>query len=93
MNKDLGLDPDSAQKTSPALWPAPQGRVLDAVVGANESSEFLRQSSLIADVWGKAGVTTRYEAVAGANHFTVLDPLADPDSAMVARLVALTPRP
>jgi arylformamidase len=93
MNKDLRLDPDSAQKTSPALWPAPQGRVLDAVVGADESSEFLRQSSLIADVWGKAGVATRYEVVAGANHFTVLDPLADPDSAMVARLVALTPRP
>ena len=63
------------------------------MVGADESGEFLRQSSLIADVWGRAGVATRYEAVAGANHFTVLDPLADPDSAMVARLVALTPRP
>jgi arylformamidase len=93
MNKDLRLDPNSAQKSSPVLWPAPGGRVLDAVVGADESSEFLRQSRLIADVWGKAGVATRYEAVTGANHFTVLDPLADPDSAMVARLVALTPRP
>jgi hypothetical protein len=40
----------------------------------------------------EAGVATRYEAAADANHFTVLDPLADPDSAMVARL-ALTPRP
>jgi arylformamidase len=93
MNKDLRLDPQSAEKTSPALWTAPRGRVLDAVVGADESSEFLHQSSLIAEVWGKAGVATRYEAVAGANHFTVLGPLADPDSAMVARLVALTPRP
>jgi arylformamidase len=93
MNKDLRLDPNSAQKSSPVLWPAPGGRVLDAVVGADESSEFLRQSRLIADVWGKAGVATRYEAVTGANHFTLLDPLADPDSAMVARLVALTPRP
>ena len=31
----------------------------------------------------------RYEEIAGANHFTALDPLSDPDSAMVARLVEL----
>jgi arylformamidase len=91
-NQDLNLDADRARRASPALWPAPQGGVLDAVVGAQESREFLRQSCLIADVWGKAGVATRYEAIAGANHFTVLDPLADPDSAMVARLRALTPK-
>lgn len=91
MNQDLRLDPDSARKCSPALWAAPRGRGLDAVVGADESSEFLRQSRLIADVWGRAGVATRFEEIAGANHFTVLDPLTDPDSAMVARLVALAP--
>jgi arylformamidase len=91
INKDLRLDPDSAQKSSPALWPAPHGRVLDAVVGADESAEFLRQSRLIADAWGTAGVATRYEAIGGANHFTVLDALADPHSAMVARLAELTP--
>jgi arylformamidase len=93
VNADLRLDAESAQKASPVLWPPRQACVLDAVAGADESSEFLRQSRLIADVWGKAGVATRYEAVAGANHFTVLDPLSDPNSAMVARLVALTPRP
>ncbi len=90
-NQDLRLDPDSARKCSPALWPAPRGRSLDAVVGAEESSEFLRQSRLISEVWGKAGVATRCEEIAGANHFTVLDPLTDKDSAMVARLVALAP--
>jgi arylformamidase len=91
-NQDLRLSPDSAQKSSPVLWPAPSGRMLDAVVGADESGEFLRQSRLIADAWSAAGVATRYEAIAGANHFTVLDPLTDPRSAMVARLAALTPR-
>jgi arylformamidase len=91
-NQDLRLDPDSARKCSPAQWAAPLGRVLDAVVGADESSEFLRQSRLITDVWGKAGVATRIEEIAGANHFTVLDPLTDKDSAMVARLAALAPR-
>ena len=34
----------------------------------------------------------RYEVVPGANHFTVLDPLTDPDSAMVKRLVELCKR-
>jgi arylformamidase len=93
MNQDLRLDADSARKISPALWPAPRGRVLDAVVGARESSEFLRQSRVIADIWGKAGVATRYEEITGADHFTVLDPLTDPNSAMVARLLALVPEP
>lgn len=91
INRDLRLDGESARQASPALWPAPRGLVFDAVVGAEESGEFLRQSRLIADAWGKSGAATRFEAVAGANHFTVLDPLTDPDSAMVGRLAALTP--
>ena len=92
MNQDFRLDEEGARKNSPVLWPAPRGLVLDAVVGARESNEFLRQSRLIADVWGKAGVATRLERIAEANHFTVLDPLTDPNSAMVARLLALMPR-
>jgi arylformamidase len=89
MNVDFKLDEAEARRLSPLFWPPPAGRVLDAVVGAAESSEFLRQSRLIADQWGSAGVTTRYEAIEGANHFTVVEPLADPQSAMVKRLLAL----
>ena len=33
----------------------------------------------IADDWRLRGVETRYEEIAGANHFTVIDPLADPE--------------
>jgi arylformamidase len=58
-------------------------------VGALESSEFLRQSRIIAQAWGKAGVATRYEAVPQTNHFTVLDALTDARSPMVERLAAL----
>ena len=93
MNQDFRLDEEGARKNSPVSWPAPRGLVLDAVVGARESNEFLRQSRLIADVWGKAGVATRYEKIADANHFTVLDPFTDPNSAMVAPLLALMPQP
>jgi arylformamidase len=89
VNQDLRLDAAEARRVSPAFGPAPSGLVLDAHVGALESSEFLRQSRLIAEVWGKAGVATVYQEVAGTNHFTVLAPLTDPRSAMVQRLLAL----
>jgi len=42
--------------------------------------------------WRQRGVETRYEEVPGANHFTVLDPLSDPASAMTARCAALAAR-
>lgn len=89
VNKDLRLDEKSAHELSPIHWRVPAGRTLDAVVGGIESSEFLRQSVIISEVWRKAGAETRYEAIPGANHFTVLDPLSDPDSAMTARVVEL----
>jgi len=59
------------------------------VVGGLESAEFLRQSRVIAEVWEKGGARTRYEEIAGTNHFTVLDALRDPQSPMVQRLAEL----
>jgi arylformamidase len=88
MNEDLRLDPLEARRVSPLFWEAPRGLTLDVIVGVQESREFLRQSREIADAWAKAGATTRYEAPPG-NHFTVLDPLADAESAMTKRLAAL----
>jgi arylformamidase len=89
VNQDLRLDEDEARRVSPACWRAPAGLILDAVVGGLESSEFLRQSRSIADLWGDAGVATRYGEIDGANHFTVLAPLTDPASAMSTRIAAL----
>jgi arylformamidase len=92
MNADFKLNEPAAAQVSPLWWPVARGRVFDAVVGGIESSEFLRQSRLVADDWRQRGVETRYEAVPGANHFTVLDPLSDPESAMTARCAALAAR-
>ena len=66
--------------------------MLDAVVGGQESSEFLRQSRIVADGWREKGAETRYEAISGLNHFTVCDPMTDPNSAMTKRLVELARR-
>ncbi len=95
LNIALRLDEREAAALSPIHWPVPNGStpggtVLDCIVGADESPEFLRQSHTMADLWGTNGVETRYEAMAGLNHFTVLDPLFDEDSALVRRLVELS---
>jgi arylformamidase len=89
MAQDLRLDEAEARSVSPLFWPPPRGRVLDAVVGELESSEFLRQSRVIAEAWEKGGAQTRYQEIAGTNHVTVLDALTDPQSDMVRRLAEL----
>lgn len=92
LNTALRLDNDEAEALSPLLWPAPEGKILDAVVGGAESSEYLRQSTAIVEAWGADGVETRYEAIPGANHFTIIAPLANANSAMCARLFDLVKR-
>jgi arylformamidase len=92
INKALHLDEATARAASPLFWNAPRRGILDAVVGENESAEYFRQSRTVVDVWGAAGVATRFGVVAGANHFTAIAPLADPDSPMVARLKQLAGR-
>jgi len=94
LNAALRLDETEAAALSPIHWPVPNGATpggttLDCVVGGDESPEFLRQSRAMADHWGAKGVETRYEALPGLNHFTVLDPLFDAESALVKRIVDL----
>lgn len=88
MNQDLRLTKEDIPTVSPLTWAIAPGRTLDAWVGHNESSEFLRQSRQVADEWGRRGVHARYVEAPG-NHFTVLDPLAEPNSKMTRRLQEL----
>ncbi len=92
INERIGLDVAEAEALSPLFWPAPEGKCLDAIAGGEESSEFLRQSAEIVRRWGENGVQTRYEEIAGANHFTVIAPLTDPHSSMCERLEHLARR-
>ena len=73
---DLKLTPQSVARLSPAFFPRPKAAKLYAIVGLEESDEFLRQNHLIRDVWGPTAVPV-CETVPGANHFTVLNRLAD----------------
>lgn len=90
LNEALKLDVQSAREASPKLWPAPpKDRSLIAAVGANESQEFIRQSLDIAGAWSRAGVKAECVVVPAANHFTIVDELVRPESAMLARVVGL----
>jgi arylformamidase len=73
--KDLRLTAASARRLSPALFPAPEGTLV-AVVGGDESEEFIRQNALIRRAWGATSVPV-CEAIPNTNHLTVLHDLAD----------------
>jgi arylformamidase len=88
VNQDLRLDAAEARKVSPVFWPLKPGRSFDAIVGGLESSEFKRQSWLIVETW-QSVARMRFEEIPGTNHFTVIDALADPQSAMTARVTEL----
>lgn len=90
VNNALKLDKAEALRNSPLHWPLPGKRVLDAWVGAEESAEYLRQSRTVVETWKMQGAETGYRELAGANHFTVLDPLNDPASGISQRLAALS---
>ena len=71
----LRLTPDQVRRASPARLPAPEHGRLVSVVGAQESGEYLRQSHLIQQAWGRVRVPT-VAALPGLNHFSILDALA-----------------
>jgi len=78
LQADLQLTPQSVNRLSPAFFPRPRG-TLYAIVGLDESDEFLRQNQLIRDQWGPTSVPI-CETLVGRDHFTVLHDLADPAS-------------
>jgi arylformamidase len=82
LNADLKLDEAAARRLSPAFMPAASRSPVITCVGADESSEFRRQNALLGERWKSvhAGDVT----VPGAHHFSVVDGLGDPSSALFA---------
>ncbi len=89
INKAVGMTAETAREASPILWPKPKGGHFRAVVGAKESAEYLRQSRMLVETWTGPGLTGSLDIQDGADHFTVINPLADPQSALVAALCDL----
>lgn len=79
----LRLAPAEARALSPRFLPSP-GLPLHAVVGGAESAEFLRQTRDFAAAWGGTA-----EVLPGLNHFTILAPLAEPESGLSRRAASM----
>jgi arylformamidase len=80
VNQDLKLDQALARRLSPVNIPPATTAPLFTAVGGEESDEFKRQNALIARVWRYAFAGDI--PMPGCNHLTVLEQLADPDSAL-----------
>lgn len=89
LNGALRLDTEEAQNLSPIHWMPVQNKPVIAAVGGDESGEFLRQSRDFAEMWRRRGAAIRYWEIPGANHFTIVDPLSDPGSALVDVILGL----
>lgn len=88
MNADLRIDASVAAELSPARLPRRSAAPLVLAVGEQESGEFHRQSAALERAWGEPGGVL---AVAGANHFTVLDALLDRSGELWRRALAHAP--
>ena len=82
LNGDLRLDEAQALKSSPAFLPPATRAPVMTCVGGAESSEFLRQNALLGSRW--RNVFAGDVPMPGRHHFSVLDGLADPSSALFA---------
>jgi arylformamidase len=92
LQADLRLTRAQVLKASPARLPAPRQGELHAVVGGDESAEFLRQNQLIRQAWGAERVPV-CETLPGLNHFSVVDALVEPGHRLNGLAHALLDRP
>jgi acetyl esterase/lipase len=77
MNSDLRLDAAEAAAESPALRSPRRDIEFVAWVGGRERPEFLRQSALIVEAWGRKGGKAELVVEPGRHHFDVIEGLAD----------------
>ena len=85
VNDKLGLDAEAAARNSPQLHISTVTPPLALVVGGAELPLMRQQSEDYAAALAAAERPVHFAAIEGANHFTILDHLADPDGA-IARM-------
>jgi arylformamidase len=90
LNEALRLDAASARAVDVIRGRAPAaGSTMVATVGGDESAEFIRQSLALTAAWSRANVKAECVVVPNANHFTIVDELVRPESAILAHLVSM----
>jgi len=89
MNETLHIDEVEAMAESPALLRPMDDARITCWVGGTERAEFLRQSTLLANIWTGLGATTCVVVEPDRHHFNVIDGLSDPDHPLTRTLLAV----
>lgn len=87
MNDVLHLDEAEARAESAALLRPTTQSPITCWVGGGERPEFIRQSKLLAQIWGGLDATIECTVDGQHDHFTVIEGLRDPESAITQALV------
>jgi arylformamidase len=90
-NTDFRLDEAEAARQSPALRTPRSTAPLVLAAGADETSEFVRQTRILWDAWPRnrpVGASAPM-LIAGRNHFSVVVDFADPGSELTRATLAL----
>lgn len=87
MNETQQIDIAEAYLESPALLEPIARTRLTCWVGEAERSEFLRQNTLLANIWKGLGAETDCVEEPDRHHFNILDGLADPHHPLTEALL------
>lgn len=90
VNADLRLTADDIAPLSPLRHPPRRQLPLVVAVGANESPEWIEQSSLYAEVADEAGCPVTWIELPEADHYSVVIDIDQPGNALAAAIVAAT---
>ena len=82
LNDVLGLDEETAKRNSPIYGLATASGTLNFAVGGRESDEFRRQQVDLHGRWSVEGLPGKALELPDRDHFSILDGLVDPDSAL-----------
>lgn len=80
LQPQIQLDDRTIRRNSPAFSARPCSIPAWITWGGAETTEFARQSALFDAAWKAQGNSAQLQAIAGADHFTVIDGFMSPDS-------------
>src|SRR3954452_427552 len=89
LNEKLGLDEGEAERNSSLLHLPPMAGPLVTAYGTRELPELCRQSIDYARAWVESGLPGHLLPIDGADHFTILEALADPKGALTEALLGM----